>query len=109
MLIPFQQSCPPEPLGVQCSGYVTPAIDLALLYASLAAVIGGIATLGLLTFSCAALRAVLGDDGIEREGERLAKWAGAVPYAGFYTYGEIARNHGIDGFHNQTLAILALS
>src|SRR5436853_7310959 len=50
MLIPFQQSCPPEPLGVQCSGYVTPAIDLALLYASVAAIIGGIATLGLLTF-----------------------------------------------------------
>ena len=49
MLIPFQQSCPPEPLGVQCSGYVTPAIDLALLYASVAAIIGGIATLGLLT------------------------------------------------------------
>ena len=50
MVIPFQQSCPPEPLGVQCSGYVTPAIDLALLYASLAAMIGGIVTLGLLTF-----------------------------------------------------------
>ena len=33
-LIPFQQSCPPEPLAVQCSGYVTPALDLALLYAS---------------------------------------------------------------------------
>ena len=53
MLIPFQQSCPPEPPGVQCSGYVTPAIDLALLYASAAAIIGGIATLGLLTFQWA--------------------------------------------------------
>ena len=50
---PFQQSCPPEPLGVQCSGSVTPAIDLALLYASVAAIIGGIATLGLLTFQWA--------------------------------------------------------
>jgi hypothetical protein len=65
--------------------------------------------IGMLTFSCAALRAVLGDDGIRREGERLQRWAGAVPFAGFYTYGEIARNHGIDGFHNQTLAVLALS
>jgi hypothetical protein len=62
-----------------------------------------------LTFSCAALRAVLNDDGIRRESEHLAKWAGEVPYAGFYTYGEIARTHGIDGFHNQTLAVLALA
>jgi hypothetical protein len=64
---------------------------------------------GLLTFSCAALRAVLGDDGIQREGERLDKWAAGVPFAGFYTYGEIARVRGIDGFHNQTLAVLAFS
>jgi hypothetical protein len=66
------------------------------------------APVGLLTFSCAALRAVLGDKGIQREGERLAKWADGVPFAGFYTYGEIARVRGIDGFHNQTLAVLAL-
>jgi hypothetical protein len=63
---------------------------------------------GLLTFSCAALRAVLGDEGIRREGERLDKWADGAPFAGFYTYGEIARVRGIDGFHNQTLAVLAL-
>ena len=50
MLIPFQQFCPPAPLGVQCSGYVTPAIDLAFLYVSMAAIIAGIVTLGLLTF-----------------------------------------------------------
>jgi hypothetical protein len=68
----------------------------------------GAAPIGMLTFSCAALRAVLGDDGIQREGERLAKWADGVPFAGFYTYGEIARVRGIDGFHNQTLAVLAL-
>lgn len=71
--------------------------------------LGGHEPIGMLTFSCAALRAVLGDDGIQREGEHLQQWAGPLPYAGFYTYGEIARNHGIDGFHNQTLAVLALS
>jgi hypothetical protein len=64
---------------------------------------------GLLTFSCAALRAVLGDDGIQREGDRIGKWANGVPFAGFYTYGEIARTRGIDGFHNQTLAVLAIA
>jgi hypothetical protein len=64
--------------------------------------------LGMLTFSCAALRVVLGEEGIKREGERIEKWAGRAPFAGFYTYGEIARVRGIDGFHNQTLAVLAL-
>ena len=63
---------------------------------------------GLLTFSCAACRAVLGDDGIVREGERIAQEAQGTPYAGFYTYGEIARTRGINGFHNQTMVVLAL-
>ena len=70
--------------------------------------LGGAAPVGFLTFSCAALRAVLGDDGIRREGERIGKWADGTPFAGFYTYGEIARTRGIDGFHNQTLAVLAI-
>jgi hypothetical protein len=71
--------------------------------------LGGHRAIGLLTFSCAALRAVLGDEGIQRESEQIAKWTGDLPYAGFYTYGEIARTRGIDGFHNQTLAVLALA
>jgi len=53
MLIPFQVSCLPGPKGSQCSGFVTPAGDLALLYMSVAVTIGGIATLGLLTFQWA--------------------------------------------------------
>jgi hypothetical protein len=65
--------------------------------------------IGMLTLSCAGLRAVLGEDGTRREADRLAKWAEGVPFAGFHTYGEIARIRGIDGFHNQTLAVLALS
>jgi hypothetical protein len=71
--------------------------------------LAGRPAVGLLTFSCAALRSVLDDDGMRRENEQLAKWAGEAPYAGFYTYGEIARTHGIDGFHHQTLAVLALA
>ncbi len=70
---------------------------------------GDLEPVGLLVFSCAALRAVLGDEGIKRENERIAKWARTAPFAGFYTYGEIARIRGIDGFHNQTLAVLAIS
>lgn len=62
---------------------------------------------GMLTFSCAALRPILGDDGTRKEGDHYAKWANGAPFAGFYTFGEIARIRGIDGFHNQTLAVLA--
>ncbi|MBB5873520.1 hypothetical protein F4553_006954 [Allocatelliglobosispora scoriae] len=69
--------------------------------------LGDDSPVGMLTLSCAALRAVLGDDGIRREGERLDTWADGIPFAGFYTYGEIARTRGIDGFHNQTLTVLA--
>ena len=64
---------------------------------------------GLLTFSCAALRAILGDEGIRREVARLERGAAGTPFAGFYTYGEIARVRGISGFHNQTLVVLAIA
>lgn len=83
-------------------GAVDKACDAAL------GALGGRPPLGLLTFSCAALRAVIGDDGIRREGVRLAQRASAAPFAGFYTYGEIARVRGGDGFHNQTLVVLAI-
>lgn len=73
------------------------------------ATLDGRPVIGMLTFSCAACRAVLGDDGIVREHERLAGASGGAPFAGFYTYGEIARTRGIDGFHNQTMVVLALS
>jgi hypothetical protein len=64
---------------------------------------------GLLAFDCIARRGVLGEEGIRREIQRVAEHAGGAPVAGFYTYGEIARIHGISGFHNQTLVVLALS
>jgi hypothetical protein len=65
--------------------------------------------IGMLTFSCAALRAVIGEEGIRREGVRLEKGVCGAPFAGFYTYGEIARVRGISGFHNQTLVVLAMA
>ena len=70
--------------------------------------LGGQAPLGLLAFDCIARRGVLGDAGIKREVDRIAGHAGG-PVAGFYTYGEIARTHGVNGFHNQTLVVLALA
>jgi hypothetical protein len=88
-------------------GSILAAVDAACQDATVG--LGGRAPIGLLTFSCAALRAVLGDAGIRAEGERLERATAGAPYAGFYTYGEIARTHGISGFHNQTLVVLALA
>jgi hypothetical protein len=83
------------------------AVDLAC--ADARAGLGGQPPIGMLTFSCAATRAVIGDEGIRHEGTRLESAAAGTPFAGFYTYGEIARVGGIDGFHNQTLVVLALA
>jgi hypothetical protein len=73
------------------------------------AALDGRPPLGLLAFDCIARRGVLGEEGIAHEVARVAQHAGGAPVAGFYTYGEIARTHGVSGFHNQTLVVLALS
>jgi hypothetical protein len=65
--------------------------------------------MGLLAFDCIARKGVLGDDGIRTEVERIAEFAGGAPVAGFYTYGEIARTRSVNGFHNQTLVVVAFS
>ncbi len=65
--------------------------------------------LGMLVFDCIARRGVLREQGIKAEIEQVAVNVGGSPVAGFYTYGEIARTRGINGFHNQTLVALSLS
>ena len=65
--------------------------------------------IGVLAFDCIARRGILGDEGIQREVDRVARHAAGAPVAGFYTYGEIARTRGISGFHNQTLVVLAFA
>ncbi len=65
--------------------------------------------LGLIAFDCIARRGVLGDEGIRNEIARIAERGEGAPVAGFYTYGEFARTHGMSGFHNQTLVVLAVS
>ncbi|MGH2730672.1 MAG: FIST signal transduction protein [Actinomycetota bacterium] len=65
--------------------------------------------LGMLAFDCIARRGVLGEHGIKTEIERVSQLGAGAPVAGFYTYGEIARVHGLSGFHNQTLVVLAVS
>ena len=70
--------------------------------------IDGADPLGLLVFDCIARRGVLGE-GIATEVDRISGQAQGAPVAGFYTYGEIARTRGVNGFHNQTLVVLAVA
>jgi hypothetical protein len=59
--------------------------------------------------SCIARRAVLGEQGIQTEIDRLAARTAGAPVAGFFTYGEIARTRGVRGFHNETLVVLSIA
>jgi hypothetical protein len=59
-------------------------------------------------FDCIARKGVLGPHGVAEEVALISEVGGGAPVAGFYTYGEIARTHGMNGFHNQTLVVLAL-
>jgi hypothetical protein len=68
----------------------------------------GRSPLGILAFDCIARRGVLGEHGIRTEIDRLTASIGGAPVAGFYTYGEIARTHGLKGFHNQTFVVLSI-
>jgi hypothetical protein len=69
----------------------------------------GVPPLALLVFDCVARRGALGEEGGAREREALVAHAGSAPLAGFYSYGEIARTRGVNGYHNQTIVALALS
>jgi hypothetical protein len=70
--------------------------------------LGGSKPLGLLAFDCDARRRVLGVAGMRREVDQMTGQAEGAPLAGFYTWGEITRTRGINGFHNQTLVVLAV-
>lgn len=61
----------------------------------------------LLVFSCVARLDVLKDRGAE-EATRLQAAAGTVPIFGIYTYGEFARTSSVAGYHNSTVAAVAL-
>jgi hypothetical protein len=61
----------------------------------------------LLVFSCIARLDVLADRGRE-EANRLQAAAAAVPIFGVYTYGEFARTTSVAGYHNATVAAVAL-
>lgn len=73
------------------------------------AALGGQPPLGVVAFDCIARRGILGEGGIQHEVDLISRRVDGAPVAGFYTYGEIARTHGVSGFHNQTLVALTLA
>jgi hypothetical protein len=88
------------------AGTVLQAADDACADAT--ARLGGRTPLGLIAFDCETRARFLGADGRREEVTRMAAHAGPAPLAGLYTWGEIARTKGINGFHNQTLVVLAV-
>lgn len=70
--------------------------------------LGGPEPLGLLAFDCIGRRGVLTDERIGEEVERIRSCVGAAPFAGLYTYGEIARVKGVNALHSQTFVALAI-
>jgi hypothetical protein len=64
--------------------------------------------LGILAFDCVSRFHILGADGTRREIDRMVDQAGGRPVAGFYTWGEILRTRGLNGYHNHTVAVLAV-
>ncbi len=70
--------------------------------------LNGLPPAGLLMFDCVSRRAVFTEERIQEETDLITSTCGAIPMAGFYTYGEIARTKGAGGFHNQTLVTLAI-
>jgi hypothetical protein len=72
------------------------------------AALSGVPPLGLLAFDCESRGTLLGPAGMRREVARMVDELAGLPVAGLYTWGEIARVRGINGYHNQTLAVLAV-
>jgi len=71
--------------------------------------LGGATPTGVLAFDCGARFAMLGPDGADREIAEMSRLIGDAPFAGFYTFGEIARTRGARGMHHVTLVVLAFA
>jgi hypothetical protein len=69
----------------------------------------GAPAIGLIAFDCGVRKGKLGPDGIRQEVATMSATLGDVPFAGFYTVGEIARARSASGMHHMALVTLALA
>jgi hypothetical protein len=65
--------------------------------------------LGVLVFDCCVRPMALGEDHTELAAERLRDALKPLPYGGFYSNGEIAREPNAKGMHHLTVVALAVS
>jgi len=86
------------------------AVTSAAAMAGRAAVqaLDGAEPLGVLLFDCCVRLLALGESGTDAANRELGEVLGDVPYAGFYSNGEIVRTTGAKGMHHLTVAALAL-
>ncbi|MET3427071.1 hypothetical protein BJ973_006283 [Actinoplanes tereljensis] len=73
------------------------------------AAVGDADPLGVLVFDCCVRLLALGPDGTDLAGQRLGDALKPIPYGGFFSNGEIARNPGAKGMHHLTVVALAVS
>ena len=86
---------------MQCDPDTAGAAGFAAVAEAISA-LDGERPLGLVAFGSAARPAVTPDR------YPVAAHLPGIPLAGFYGYGEFARAHGVTGFHNHALAVLAV-
>ena len=76
-------------------------------YAEAVVSLNGVPPLGFIAFDCGVRHLLLEADGLRDEVARFTDSAAGVPFAGFYTMGEIARTRGARGMHHLTLVLVA--
>jgi hypothetical protein len=109
--------------SISCGGEVPEGVQIWVMHGDSDALLGatdeacsnaldalyGQPPIGLMAFDCVARHEVLGSAGVEDELGRISKKADGARISGFYTYGEIARVEGINGFHHNSLVVLAIA
>jgi hypothetical protein len=70
--------------------------------------LGGAPPLGVVAFDCVSRFYLLDRAGLRQEVGRMVEQCDGAQLAGLYTWGEIMRTRGLNGYHNHTIAVLAV-
>jgi hypothetical protein len=70
--------------------------------------LGDAPPLGVMAFDCVSRFHLLGAAGLRLEAGRMVEQCDGGPLVGLYTWGEIMRTRGLNGYHNHTVAVLAV-
>ncbi|HEY0871496.1 MAG TPA: FIST N-terminal domain-containing protein [Acidothermaceae bacterium] len=78
-------------------------------YAEAVAQLDDVPPLGFMVFDCGVRYLFLEPEGVREEVARFTDRTAGIPFAGFYTMGEIARTRGARGMHHLTLVLVAFA